>query len=74
MQLKVDNKVLTEESARLASHLAEVQHARGNITTVPVPGKPLWLLFWPSADGILTGQFSSAHRLPVPLKCSKTQT
>lgn len=45
MQLKVDNKVLTEESARLASHLAEVQHARGNITTVPVPGKPLWLLF-----------------------------
>ena len=44
MQLRVDNKVLAEESARLASQLAEVQHARGGITTVPVPGKPLWLI------------------------------
>ena len=44
VQLKVDNKVLTEESARLASQLAEVQHARGGITTVPVPGETPWLI------------------------------
>ena len=44
MQLKVDNKVLAEERARLASQRAEVQHARGGITTVPVPGKLLWLI------------------------------
>ncbi len=41
VQLKVDNKVLSEENARLGSELAEVQHARGIVTTVPVPGKPL---------------------------------
>lgn len=40
MQLKVDNKLLSEENARLGAELAEVQHARGSITTVPVPGKP----------------------------------
>ena len=38
VQLKVDNKLLAEENARLASELAEVQHVRGGITTVPVPG------------------------------------
>ena len=38
VQLKVDNKLLAEENARLASELAEVQNVRGGITTVPVPG------------------------------------
>lgn len=41
VQLRVDNKVLTEETARLGSELADVQHARGSITTVPVPGEHL---------------------------------
>lgn len=41
VQLKVDNKVLSDENARLGAELAEVQHARGSITTVPVPGMPL---------------------------------
>ena len=40
VQLKVDNKVLSDENARLGAELAEVQHARGSVTTVPVPGKP----------------------------------
>ncbi|CAL8464396.1 g3931 [Coccomyxa elongata] len=37
VQLKSDNKLLAEENARLETELAEVQHARGGITTVPVP-------------------------------------
>ena len=41
VQLKVDNKLLSEENARLGSELAEVQHARGSTTTVPVPGEAL---------------------------------
>ncbi len=39
VQLKSDNKLLAEENARLEAELAEVQHARGGITTVPVPGQ-----------------------------------
>ena len=48
VQLKVDNKLLSEENARLGSELAEVQHARGSTTTVPVPGEPFDN---PQADG-----------------------
>jgi chaperonin cofactor prefoldin len=40
VQLKADNKLLAEENARLEAELAEVQHARGGITTIPVPGDP----------------------------------
>ena len=39
VQLKSDNKLLAEENARLEAQLVEVQHARGGITTVPVPGQ-----------------------------------
>jgi hypothetical protein len=39
VQLKSDNKLLAEENARLEAEVAEVQHARGGITTVPVPGQ-----------------------------------
>lgn len=40
VQLKADNKLLAEENARLEAELSEVQHMRGGITTVPVPGLP----------------------------------
>ncbi len=39
VQLKSDNKLLAEENERLEAELAVVQHARGGITTVPVPGQ-----------------------------------
>lgn len=45
VQLKSDNKLLAEENARLEAELAEVQHVRGGITTVPVPGPLSWMLF-----------------------------
>jgi len=43
VQLKVDNKVLAEENARLGAELADVQHARGGVTTVPVPGELMFI-------------------------------
>ncbi len=36
--LKADARALGEENERLRVELGEVQHARGAVTTVPVPG------------------------------------